>query len=36
METVRAMMFGMNVPPLGRSCVDRNILNFKKSIPFKL
>lgn len=27
LETVRAMMFGMNVPRLGRSCVDRNILD---------
>ena len=26
LETIRAMMFGMNVPHLGRSCVDRNIL----------
>lgn len=27
METIRAMMFGMNVPRLGRSCVDRNLIN---------
>lgn len=27
LETVGAMMFGMNVPRLGRSCVDRNILD---------
>lgn len=27
LETIRAMMFGMNVPRLGRSCVDRNILD---------
>lgn len=27
LETVRAMMFGMNVPRLGGSCVDRNILD---------
>lgn len=24
LETIRTMIFGMNVPPLGRSCVDRN------------
>lgn len=29
LETIRAMMFGMNVPRLGRSrsCVDHNILD---------
>lgn len=27
LETIIAMMFGMNVPRLGRSCVDRNILD---------